>query len=150
MRYVLFQHVMQSSDRIDAKGLAKAPEIDNKGIYELYLPSTDLGTLTRKCKQMAKLIKDVGRYKMRIQSYFTMLNPTALNVLGKDKFIVAGRTFFKYFSNPFKIQNMGKEAFFKDFQEKSKREIEENVLKHIYEASISICKIYEPQKKIIR
>jgi transposase len=142
LRKFLERHV--SSDRVDAKGLAKAPEIDKKGIYELYLPPTDLGALTRKCKQMAKLIKDVGRHKMRIQSYFTMLNPTALDAFGEDKFTGAGRTFLKYFSNPFKIQNMGKEAFFKDFQEKSKKEIGEKTLKHIYEASISICKIYEP------
>ncbi len=142
IRKLLNRHA--STDRVDAKGLAKAPEIDKKGIYELYLPSTDLGTLTRKCKQLAKLEKVVGSYKSRIQSFFSMLNPTALDAFGENKFTVAGRTFFKYFSNPFKIQNMGKEAFFKDFQEKSKKKIEEKILEHIYEASISIYKIYEP------
>jgi transposase len=133
-----------SSDRVDAKGLAKAPEFDKKGIYEVYLPTTDLGTLTRKCKQMSKLIKDVGRHKMRIQSIFTMLNPKVLNAFGDNKFNIAGKTLYNYFSNPFKIANMEKEAFFKDFQEKAGKKIEEKTLEYIYETSKSICKIYEP------
>lgn len=141
LRKFLERHT--KSDRVDTRTLAVAPEVDKKGIYELYLPSTDLGTLTRKCKHMAKLIKRVGAHKMRVQSIFTMLNPKVLDVF-KDKFSVAGRTFLKNYSNPFTIINMGKEAFFKEFREKSKRNIKDSDLEYIYKTSKSTCKIYEP------
>jgi transposase len=132
------------SDRVDTKALALAPEVDKKGIYELYLPTTDLGTLGRYCKQMAKLTKEVSKHKVRIESIFTMVNPKVLEAFRGDKFSIAGRTYFKYFSNPYKIVNMGKEAFFEEFREKSNKEIDEKVLEYIYKCSLSTYEIYLP------
>ena len=131
------------SDRVDTRALARLPEVDIKRMYELYLPTTDLGTLSRKSKHMAKLIDEAGRHKQRIQSLFVMVNPGVLKAFGEEKFSIAGRTLYRYFTDPFKIVGMGKDEFFREFVQRAGKAVKDEILQTIYQASISAVKIYE-------
>ena len=131
------------SDRIDARALAKLPLVSEDDVYELVLPTHDLGTLSRKAKHMAKLIKETSAHKLRIQSIFDMTNPKVLKAFGEDKFSKAGRIFFKHFSNPLKVVELGKNKFFDEFR-KELSSVSDEILEKIYDASGSIIKIYEP------
>jgi len=136
------------SDRVDTRALAQLPEVDREALYELYLPTTDLGTLSRNSKHMAKLIQEAGRHKQRIQSIFAMVNPGVLKAFGEEKFSIAGRTLYRDFTDPFKIIGMGKEVFFREFRQGAGKEVKEEILEKIYQTSVSAVKIYEPMVEL--
>ena len=48
-----FRSKYAKSDRIDCKALAKLPLVAEDGVYQLYLPSSDLGELSRRVSQLA-------------------------------------------------------------------------------------------------
>ena len=142
LRKFLDKHT--KSDRADAQALAKLPIVAKEKVYELYLPSTDLGTLSRKTRHLAKLTQQAASRKTRIENLFTMLNPGALEAFGEQKFHPAGKVFFRHFSNPVTITELGKEGFPRAFHELCPTRVAENVLQKIYQASVSTTKIYEP------
>ena len=132
------------TDKVDTRALAVLPEMDSKGIYRLYLPTADLGTLSRKSKHMAKLTKEASMHKLRIQSICRMLNPNVLKAFGEEKFSVPARTLYRHFANPFKIGTMRQEGFFEGFRKLQGTDVSNEVLEKIYQASVSAVKIYEP------
>ncbi len=142
LRKFLDKHT--KSDRADAQALAKLPVVAKEKVYELYLPSPELGTLSRKTRQLAKLIQQAASRKTRIENLFAMINLGALGAFGEQKFHPAGKVFFKYFSNPFAIIELGKEGFFRGFRELCSTQVADSVLEKIYQASVSTTKIYEP------
>ncbi len=131
------------SDKIDASALARLPEIIPDKIYEVYMPSTDLGVLGRKTKYIAKLINEITMHKARIISMFEMINPNVLNAFGADKFSEAGLVFLRYFSNPLKISSPGKKEFFKQFKQHLKQQVNEKCLEKIYKTTLSTQSIYK-------
>ena len=135
LRKFLDKHT--KSDRVDARALAKLPIVAKEKVYELYLPSTDLGTLCRKTKHFAKLTQQAVSRKTRIENLFSMLNPGVLDAFGEQKFSSAGRVFFRNFSNPFGIVKVGKEEFFKRFQELCPTRVSDKVLERIHRVSVS-------------
>ena len=94
LRKFLDKHT--KSDRVDARALAKLPIVAKKKVYELYLPSTDLGTLCRKRKHFAKLTQQAVSRKTRIENLFAMINPGALEAFGEQKFSSEGRRYTRY------------------------------------------------------
>jgi len=132
------------SDRIDARTLAKLPVVAPEEVYEVYLPSTELGTLSRLTKHMAKIIQQAASRKARIESLFDMINPGVLEAFGKEKFSRPARTLYRHFANPFKVVGLGKEAFFKRFRELCPTAVRERILERIYQVSLSTTKTYEP------
>ncbi len=132
------------TDKVDTRALAVLPEVDSSGIYELYLPTADLGTLSRKSKHMAKLTKETTMHKLRIQSIITMVNPNVLKAFGEEKFGLPGRTLYRHFANPFKIVALRQEGFFEGFRKLQGRDVSDEILAEIYQASVSAVMIYEP------
>ena len=132
------------SDNIDSKALAKIPIIASDKIYEIYLPKTDLGVLGRKVKYLNKLVQEITSHKQRILSSFDMLNPGVLTIFSDNKFTEMGRIFLKYFSNPNKVVEMGKENFIQKFQKLSNKVVDNIKLERIYEISCSTISIYKP------
>jgi transposase len=142
LRKFLDKHT--KSDRADAQALAKLPIVAKEKVYELYLPSTELGTLSRKTRYLAKLTQQAASRKTRIGNLFAMINPGALEAFGEQKFRPAGKVFFRYFSNPFLITELGREKFYLRFRELCSTQVADSVLDKIYQASVSTTKIYEP------
>ena len=130
------------SDKIDANALARLPEIISDKIYEVYMPSTDLGILGRKTKYLAKLIHEITMHKSRIISIFEMINPKVLDAFGKKKFTETSQIFFRYFSNPLKIGLIEKKEFFNQFRQILKKQVNEKCLEKIYETALSTLSIY--------
>ncbi len=135
------------SDRTDAMALAKLPMVAKEKVYELYLPSTELGTLCRKTKHLAKLTQQAASRKTRVKNIFSMLNPGVLETFGEQKFSTAGKVFFNSFSDPFMIVKLGKKEFLRRFQELCPSRVSEVLLERIYKVSVSTTKIYEPMKR---
>ena len=131
------------SDKIDANSLARLPEIIPDKIYEVYMPSTDLGVLGRKTKYLAKLINEITMHKNRIISIFEMTNPKVLDAFGKKKFTETSQIFFRHYSNPLNICLIEKEEFFNQFGQTLKRQINEKCLEKIYETTLSTLSIYK-------
>lgn len=97
LRKFLDKHT--KSDRVDARALAKLLIVAKEKVYELYLPSTDLGTLCRKTKHLAKLTQQTVSRKTRSENLFSMLNPGVLEAFGEQKLSPAGKVFSRHFSN---------------------------------------------------
>jgi len=131
------------SDRIDTRTLAKLPVVAPDKVYEIYLPSSDLGALCRETRHMAKLTEHAASRKLRIESLFDMINPGVLEAFGEEKFSKPARTLYRHFVNPFKVVGSGKEAFFKRFRDLCPTAVAERILEKIYEVSSSTAKIYE-------
>lgn len=131
------------TDRIDSRALAKLPMVCEEAVYELYLPSSDLGALSRWARHLAKITQQAASRKLRIQSLFSMINPRVLVALGDNRFSQAGRTLYRHFVDPFKIVNRGQEGFFEAFRSLCSRPVADGVLERIYEVSLSTTRIYE-------
>ena len=52
----------------------KLPLVAKEKVYELCLPSTELGTLCRKTRHLAKLTQQAASRKTRIENLFAMIN----------------------------------------------------------------------------
>lgn len=131
------------TDRIDTRTLAKLPVVAPDKVYEVYLPSPDLGTLCRQTRHMAKIIQQAGSRKNRIENLFDMINPGVLEAFGNEKFSRPARTLYRHFANPFNVVGFGKEAFFKRFRKLCPTAVGEKILETIYQVSLSTTKIYE-------
>ena len=142
LRKFLSKHT--KTDKVDTRALAVLPEVDSKGIYQLYLPTADLGTLSRKSKHMAKLTKEASIHKLRIQSICGMVNPNVLKAFGEEKFSVSARTLYRHFTNPFRIGTVSQEGFFEGFRKLRGTDVSTEQLEKIYQASVSAVKIYGP------
>lgn len=142
-----FQSKYAKTDRIDCRSLAKLPTVSKDKIYELYLPSSELGTLCRETRHMAKITQQAASRKARIQSLFSMINPGVLDAFGDEKFNLKSWVLFRYFANPFKVIGLGKEAFFERFRHLCPRKVPNKMLEKIYEVSLSTTKIYEQMIK---
>ena len=138
-----FMNKHSKTDRIDTRTLAKLPVVAPEEVYEVYLPSTELGTLSRQTKHMAKITQQAASRKARIESLFDMINPGVLDAFGKEKFSRPARTLYRHFANPLKVVGLGKEAFFKRFRELCPTAVGERILETIYQVSLSTTKIYE-------
>tara|TARA_B100000315_G_C14551767_1_gene576179 strand:+ start:90 stop:1847 length:1758 start_codon:yes stop_codon:yes gene_type:complete len=132
------------SDRVDCQALAKLPVVCEDGVYQLYLPSSDLGELGRLARHMAKITQQAASRKLRIWSLFVMINPKILAVFGEEKFSRTARTMYRHFVDPFKIVNLGKEQFAEAFRSECSWDVADEVLEKIYEVSLSTTKIYGP------
>ncbi len=106
-----FQSKYAKTDRIDSRALAKLPMVSEEAVYQLYLPSSDLGALSRWARHLAKITQQAASRKLRIQSLFSMINPRVLVALGDNRFSQKGRTLYRHFLDPFKIVNLGQEGF---------------------------------------
>ena len=142
-----FQSKYVKTDRIDSRALAKLPLVSEEAVYEVYLPSSDLGALSRWARYLAKITQQATSRKLRIQSLFSMINPRVLAALGDNRFSQAGRTLYRHFVDPFKIVNLGLEGFSKAFRSLCSWPVAERVLERIYEVSISTTRIYEGMKR---
>jgi transposase len=143
LRKFLNRHT--KTDKVDTRTLEVLPEVDSKGIYQLYLPTADLGTLSRKSKHMAKLTKEASVHKLRIQSIFGMVNPNVLKAFGdKKKFSISARTLYRHFASPFRIATVSQEGFIEGFRKLRGTEESTELLEKIYQASVSAVKIYGP------
>ncbi len=138
-----FQSRHVETDRIDCRSLAKLPIVSKDKVYELYLPSADLGALCRKTRCMAKIAAQAASRKARIWSLFVMLNPGVLDAFGSRKFSLKGQVFLRNFANPFKVTVLGKEAFFERFRDLCPSAVADAMLETIYEVSLSTTKIYD-------
>ena len=116
-------------------------------MYPVYLPTANLGALSRHSKQLAKVSKAIGSRKSRIQSIFTMINPKVMDAFGDSKFTTAARIFYRHFFNPFEVAAKEKESFFVEFRERLRGSVKDGVLEAIYQASVSTVKIYEPMRQ---
>jgi len=142
-----FQSKYAKSDRIDCRSLAKLPIVSKDKVYELYLPSPDLGTLCRKTRHMAKITAQAASRKARIQSLFSMINPGVLDAFRDEKFNLKSQVLFRHFANPFKVIALGKEAFFERFRDLCPTAVADTMLEKIYEVSLSTTKIYDLMAK---
>lgn len=138
-----FQSKYAKTDRIDSRALAKLPMVSEEAVYQLYLPSSDLGALSRWARYLAKITQQAASRKLRIQSLFSMINPRVLVALGDNRFSQAGRTLYRHFVDPFKIVNLGQEIFSEAFRSLCPRQVADGVLERIYEVSLSTTRIYE-------
>ena len=138
-----FQSKYAKTDRIDSRALAKLPVVLDRGVRELYLPSSELGALSRWTRYLAKITQQGASRKVRIQSLFSLVNPRVLDALGNNKFSEAGRTLYRDFVDPYKIVDLGLEGFCEAFRSVCGRSISEEVLRRIYEVSLSSTEIYD-------
>ena len=138
-----FQSKYAKTDRIDSRALAKLPMVSEEAVYQLYLPSSDLGALSRWARYLAKITQQATSRKVRIQSLFSMINPRVLVAFGDNRFSQAGRTLYRHFVDPFKIVNLGQEGFFEAFRSLCPRPVADGVLERIYEVSLSTTRIYD-------
>ncbi len=132
------------SDRIDCQALAKLPLVCEDGVYQLYLPSSDLGELGRLARHLAKITQQATSRKLRIWSLFVMINPKVLAAFGREQFSRTARILYRYFTDPFKIVNLGKDQFAEAFRSECSWKVSDEVLEKIYEVSLSTTKIYGP------
>jgi transposase len=139
-----FRSKHAKSDRIDCKALARLPLVSEEAVYQLYLPSSDLGELSRRTRHMAKITQQAASRKARIWSLFVMINPKVLASFGENQFSRTAQVFYRHFSDPFKIVGLGKEQFAKDFRSLCSWQVADRVLERIYEVSLSTTRIYRP------
>lgn len=123
-----FRSKYAKSDRIDCKALARLPLVSEEAVYQLYLPSSDLGALSRWTRHLAKITQQAASRKVRIWSLFVMINPQVLAAFGEEKFGRAGRTLYRHFTDPFKIVSLGREQFAKAFRSECSWEVAGEVL----------------------
>ena len=139
-----FRSKHAKSDRIDCKALARLPLVSEEAVYQLYLPSSDLGELSRQTRHMAKITQQAASRKVRIWSLFVMINPKVLASFGGEQFSRTARVLYRHFTDPFKIVGLGKEPFAKAFRSLCSWQVAEKVLERIYEVSVSTTRIYRP------
>ena len=128
-----FRSKHAKSDRIDCKALARLPLVSEEAVYQLYLPSSDLGALSRRTRHLAKITQQAASRKVRIWSLFVMINPKVLDAFGEDQFSRTARTLYRHFTDPFKIVRLSKEQFAKAFRSECSWQVADNVLERIYE-----------------
>lgn len=135
------------SDFNDAKALARQPFVDDtEQMNQLVLPSRDIYTLKRLVKQYASYGDDIARYKTKIHSIFQMINPKLIDCLADHKFTQGAIYFYKNFSNPFKIKEIGRSNFKKRMLKNIHGNSSTDVIDPIYEASIEYCHLLEEIK----
>ena len=139
-----FRSKHAKSDRIDCKALARLPLVSEEAVYQLYLPSSDLGELSRRTRHMAKITQQAASRKTRIWSLFVMINPKVLASFGEEQFSRTARILYRHFTDPFKIAGLGKEQFAKAFRSLCSWQVADKVIERIYEVSVSTTRIYRP------
>jgi transposase len=137
-----FRSKHAKSDRIDCKALARLPLVSEDAVYQLYLPSSDLGELSRRTRYLAKLTEQAASRKARIWSLFVMINPKVLDAFGEEQFSRTARILYRHFVDPFKIASLSKEEFTTAFRSHCSWQVADKVLERIYEVSLSTTRIY--------
>jgi transposase len=105
LRKFLRRHT--KSDRIDAQALAKLPIIDPEGVYPLTLPGTQIVALNRYCRQRERIMRSISARKVRIQAYFTAVNPLLMDCFGAHKYTRCCRAFLRRYADPFAVVKLG-------------------------------------------
>lgn len=134
------------SDRIDSRVLAKLPIVDTENLNELYLPEPIIAALKGYCKQRAKIVDSISARKTRIQAMFTSVSPKLIEAFGEDKFTQVARALLRRYANPFKIKQLGLTGLSNFLKNNCFGEVDIELAKKIFCASIDAVKIYQETK----
>ena len=137
-----FRSKYAKSDRIDCQAMARLPLVSEDGVYQLYLPSSDLGALSRQTRHLAKITQQAASRKTRIWSLFVMINPKVLTAFGAEQFSRTARILYRHFTDPFKIVSLGRKQFAQAFRSICSWRVADELLVRIYDVSLSTTKIY--------
>lgn len=144
LRKFLKKHT--KSDRIDAQALAKLPIIDPQGIYPLTLPKTDIEALNRYCRQRERIMRSISARKVRIQAFFTAVNPLLMECFGAHKYTRCCRAFLRRYADPFKVVKLGVKRLSTFLTKHAFGTPESCLAARIYEASQSAVSIFKEVK----
>ena len=146
MRKFLRKHT--KSDRIDAQTLAKLPIVDPEGIYPLTLPKTDIEALNRYCRQRERIMRSISSRKVRIQAFFTAVNPLLMDCFGAHKYSQCCRAFLRHYADPFKVLKLGVKRLATFLTKHAWGTPEVSLAVRIYQASCSAVNIYREAKEV--
>jgi transposase len=144
LRKFLKKHT--KSDRIDSQTLAKLPIIDPQGIYPLTLPRTDIVALDRYCRQRERIMRSISSRKVRIQAFFTAVNPLLMDCFGEHKYTRCCRAFLRRYADPFKVVKLGVKRLSNFLHNHAFGTPEPSLAEKIYEASQSAVNIFRQAK----
>jgi len=145
LRKFLRKHT--KSDRIDAQTLAKLPVVDPEGIYPLMLAKTDSEALNRYCRQRERIMRSISARKVRIQAFFTAVNPLLMDCFGTHKYSQCCRAFLRQYADPFKVLKLGVKRLATFLTKHAWGTPEVSLAVRIYQASQSAANIYREAKE---
>ena len=145
LRRFLKKHT--KSDRIDAQALAKLPIIDPPGIYPFTVPSTAIAALHRACRQRERIMRSISARKVRIQAFFTAVNPLLMDCFGEHKYTRCCRALLRRYADPFTVVKLGVKRLARFLRTHAWGTPEATLADRIYQASQSAVKIYRAAKQ---
>ena len=140
LRKFLKKHT--KSDRIDAQALAKLPIIDPPGVYPLTVPSTDIAALHRMCRQRERIMRSISARKVRIQAFFTAVNPLLMDCFGTHKYSRCCRALLRRYADPFTVVKLGVKRLARFLRTHAWGTPAATLATRIYQASQSAVNIY--------
>ena len=94
------------SDSLDAKALAQLPVVNQEALEELSLPDKDTFALDRRNRQHKKLTRQIASIKTRIRDFYNWVQPGLIKVFS-DPYGSRARAYYRHFTNPFKVKELG-------------------------------------------
>ena len=101
-----FYNKHNHSDSLDAKALAQLPVVHGEAMQEVYLPDKDTFALDRRTRQQKKIAQRIASIKSRIRDFYTWVQP-GLSKAFTDPFCTRARAYYRHFTNPFKVKELG-------------------------------------------
>ncbi len=129
------------SDKLDAKALAMVPVVDGEdSIEEVFLPKREAFALDRRCRQKARITRQIAQTKNRVSSLFHWLCP-GLTGCFADKYGEVAIAFYSKYANPFKAKSLGLAGLTKFFQKWGNKDPE--LAQRVYQVVLRACALYK-------
>jgi transposase len=130
------------SDSIDSGVLARLPQLDPKGVHELFVPTAQETTLKRLVKRRERCVSDTTKQKLRIHALLLMANPLLMGALGQDKFGTTAVAFLKKYLDPVKVVNRGLSGLRQFWDKHSKGQADKQRAEKVFEACQGTVALY--------
>jgi hypothetical protein len=111
------------------------------------LPTPDIESLNRYCRQRERIVRSISARKARIRAWFTAVNPLLMDCFGQHKFNRCSKAFLRHYADPHRVVRLGITRLAKFLERHAFGSPEPSLALRIYEASLSAVKIYREAKE---
>jgi len=122
--------------------------VDRESIEEVYLPDKVTNALDRRCRQREKISKEIASIKTRIKSLYHWVMP-GLTDCFEDPHGERAKTFYKKYTNPFKVKQLGLSRLRKVLDNAGRQQPSEGLAKRVYDAAIIGSELYDYSEEYI-
>jgi transposase len=137
-----FYNKHNHSDSLDAKALAQLPVVHSEAMQEVYLPDKDSFTLDRRTRQQRRLTQKIASIKSRIIAFFNWVQPNLTKAF-TDPFCSRARAYYRHFTNPFKVRDLGLGGLAKFLANKGRQRMNPELPKTLWQIALKAGEIYE-------